>query len=103
MFDTVHQAFATTSERGLRHDILPMRLYHKAKKLGIWDPRSIDFTQDILDWQRCTDEEKQTLLQLASLFQAGEESVTLDLLPLIMVVAQEGHPEEAKVLTTFLL
>ena len=42
---TVHEAFATTSERGLRHDILPMRLYHKAKKLGIWDPRSIDFTQ----------------------------------------------------------
>src|SRR5437764_14755445 len=99
---TVHEAFATTSERGLRHDILPMRLYHKAKKLGIWDPRSIDFTQDILDWQRCTDEEKQTLLQLASLFQAGEESVTLDLLPLIMVVAQEGHLEEEMFLTTFL-
>ncbi|HZU67679.1 MAG TPA: R2-like ligand-binding oxidase [Ktedonobacteraceae bacterium] len=102
MFYTVHEAFATTSERGLRHDILPMRLYHKAKKLGIWDPRSIDFTQDILDWQRCTDEEKQTLLQLASLFQAGEESVTLDLLPLLMVVAQEGRLEEEMFLTTFL-
>jgi ribonucleoside-diphosphate reductase beta chain len=102
MFDTVHQAFATTSERGLRHDILPMRLYHKAKKLGIWDPRNIDFTQDILDWQHCTGEEKQTLLQLSSLFQAGEESVTLDLLPLLMVVAQEGYLEEEMYLTTFL-
>jgi ribonucleoside-diphosphate reductase beta chain len=99
---TVHESFATTSKRGLRHDILPMRLYHKAKKLGIWDPRSIDFTQDILDWQRCTDKEKQTLLQLVSLFQAGEESVTLDLLPLIMVVAQEGHLEEEMFLSTFL-
>jgi len=40
MTQVVHRAFATTSERGLRHDILPMRLYHKAKKLGVWDPQS---------------------------------------------------------------
>src|SRR5258706_13964185 len=99
---TVHEAFATTSERGLRHDILPMRLYHKAKKLGIWDPRSIDFTQDILDWQRCTDAEKQTLLQLISLFQAGEESVTLDLLPLLRGGGQEAHLEGERFLTRFL-
>ena len=102
MAQVVHQSFATTSERGLRHDILPMRLYHKAKKLGIWDPRGIDFSQDALDWQRCTDEEKETILQLTSLFSAGEEGVTLDLLPLIMAVAQQGHIEEEMFLTTFL-
>lgn len=45
----IHNAFSTTSSRGLRHDILPMRLYHKAKKLGVWDPQSIDFSQDILE------------------------------------------------------
>lgn len=99
---TTHISFATTSSRGLRHDILPMRLYHKAKKLGIWDPRSIDFSQDILDWQRCTDPEKETILNLTALFQAGEEGVTLDLLPLIMAVAQDGHLEEEMFLTTFL-
>ena len=89
----IHNAFTTTSSRGLRHDILPMRLYHKAKKLGVWDPQSIDFSQDILDWQRCNDTERETLLQLTSLFQAGEECVTLDLLPLVMVMAQEGRLE----------
>ena len=97
-----HNSFHTTSTRGLRHDSFPMRLYHKAKKLGIWDPQSIDFSQDKLDWQRCTQEEKDTLLQLTSLFQAGEESVTLDLLPLIMVIAREGRLEEEMFLTTFL-
>jgi len=91
---TIHTTFATTSSRGLRQDILPMRLYHKAKKLGIWDPRSIDFSQDILDWQRLKDTEKESILQLTALFQAGEESVTLDLLPLIMVIAQEERLEE---------
>jgi ribonucleoside-diphosphate reductase beta chain len=102
MAQVVHDTFATTSTRGLRHDILPMRLYHKAKRLGIWDPRSIDFSQDIVDWQRCTEEEKQTLILQTALFQAGEEGVTLDLLPLIMAVAQEGHIEEEMFLTTFL-
>ncbi len=97
-----HDTFITTSSRGLRQDILPMRLYHKAKKLGIWDPQSIDFTQDILDWQHLKDTEKESLLQLTALFQAGEECVTLDLLPLIMVIAQEGRLEEEMFLTTFL-
>src|SRR6267142_587886 len=97
-----HQTFTTLSSRGLRHDILPMRLYHKAKKLGIWNPRDIDFTQDLLDWQHCNEGERETLLTLTSLFQAGEESVTLDLLTLIMAVAQEGHLEEEMFLTTFL-
>ncbi len=99
---TTHDAFTTTSSRGLRQDILPMRLYHKAKKLGVWDPQSIDFSQDILDWQRLKDTEKETLLQLTTLFQAGEECVTLDLLPLVMVIAQEGRLEEEMYLTTFL-
>ncbi len=102
MTQTIHTSFTTTSERGLRHDILPMRLYHKAKRLGVWDPRSIDFTQDIIDWQGLNETEKETILSLTSLFQAGEEGVTLDLLPLIMAVAQEGHIEEEMFLTTFL-
>ena len=102
MVQVSHLSFATTGTRGIRHDILPMRLYHKAKKLGVWDPRAIDFTQDKLDWQNCTTNQKETLLSLTALFQAGEESVTLDLLPLIMVIAQEGRLEEEMFLTTFL-
>src|SRR5215471_10347638 len=99
---TSHESFVTMSERGLRHDILPMRLYHKAKKLGVWDPRSINFSQDVLDWQKCTDLEKESLIRLTALFQAGEECVTVDLLPLIMAIAQEGRIEEEMYLTTFL-
>ncbi len=97
-----HTSFVTTSKTGLRHDILPMRLYHKAKRLGVWDPRSIDFTQDILDWQKCTPLEKDSLLSTTALFASGEESVTLDLLPLMMAVAREGRIEEEMFLTTFL-
>ncbi|HEX7737408.1 MAG TPA: R2-like ligand-binding oxidase [Ktedonobacteraceae bacterium] len=102
MTSPIHERFVTTSGVGLRHDILPMRLYHKAKRLGIWDPRSIDFSQDIQDWQGFSAEEREAIISLTALFQSGEEGVTLDLLPLIMTVAREQRLEEEMFLTTFL-
>lgn len=96
------RTFTTLSKRGLRHDILPMRLYHKAKKLGIWDPRDIDLTQDRQDWSAIPDEYRERLIGLNLAFQAGEEAVTLDLTPLIITVAREGRLEEEMFLTTFL-
>ena len=96
-----HTAFATTT-RGLNRDLPPMRLYEKAKKLGIWNPSDIDLTKDKQDWAGFTDEEKDLCLLLLSMFVAGEEAVTLDLLPLIQAIAQEGRIEEEMFLTTFL-
>ncbi|WP_394175356.1 R2-like ligand-binding oxidase [Guptibacillus hwajinpoensis] len=92
----------TTSERGLQEDLLPFRLYQKAKKFGGWDPKEIDFTQDVKDWQFLSGAQQEEILRLVSQFQAGEEAVTLDLLPLIMVIAKEGRIEEEMYLTTFL-
>lgn len=92
----------TTSPRGLDHDLPPMRLWQKAKRFGIWDPMGIDFTRDRQDWAGLAPLEQEVLVHLASLFQAGEEAVTLDLLPLIMVVAREGRLEEEMYLTSFL-
>ncbi len=97
-----NRTLSTTSVRGLRHDLLPMRLWQKAKKLGIWNPSDIDFTQDKLDWQGLQANEQEYLVRLCSQFLAGEESVTLDLLPLIMTVAEEGRIEEEIYLTSFL-
>lgn len=91
-----------TTEKGLQRDTPPMRLYEKAKKLGVWNPSDIDLRQDARDWQGLTDEERDLLLRLTAMFQAGEEAVTLDLLPLIMAIAREGRLEEEMFLTTFL-
>lgn len=102
MTEISSRTFTTLSRRGLRHDILPMRLYHKAKRLGIWDPRNIDLTQDRQDWLRIPDNYKERLRNLILGFQAGEEAVTLDLLPLIITIAREGRLEEEMFLTTFL-
>ena len=79
-----------------------MRLFQKAKRLGTWDPQTIDLSQDGPDWAALTDVERDFLLRTLVLFQAGEEGVTRDLLPLIMVVAGEGRIEEEIYLTSFL-
>ncbi len=96
-----HTSFATTT-RGLNRNLPPMRLYEKAKKLGIWNPSDIDFSKDKQDWAAFKDDEKDLIWLLLALFVAGEEAVTLDLLPLIEVVAREGRLEEEMFLTTFL-
>lgn len=92
----------TTTTRGLDRQSPPMKLFEKAKRFGIWNPSEIDFSQDKKDWTKLNEDEKDVILRLTSSFQAGEEAVTLDLLPLIMTIAREGRLEEELFLTTFL-
>jgi ribonucleoside-diphosphate reductase beta chain len=92
----------TTSKRGLLEDSFPYRLFQKAKRVGTWNPADIDFSQDQKDWQSMSAEQRTDILRLIAQFQAGEEAVTLDLLPLIMTIAKEGRLEEEMFLTTFL-
>jgi len=96
-----HTTFVTIA-RGLNRNSGVMRLFEKAKRLGIWNPSDLDFQQDQLDWQNFSEQERLVILHLVSMFQAGEEAVTVDLLPLIQVIASEGRLEEELYLTTFL-
>lgn len=96
-----HISFVTTTS-GLNRDLLPMRLYEKAKRLGIWNPSDLDLSKDKADWATLKDDERDLILRLLAMFMAGEEAVTLDLLPLIRVIAREGRIEEEMFLTTFL-
>jgi ribonucleoside-diphosphate reductase beta chain len=86
----------------LRTDSFPMRLYEKAKRLGVWNPSDIDFSQDRADWEAMDDERKKAILRLTARFLGGEEAVTIDLLPLVLAIARQGRIEEEIFLTTFL-
>ncbi|MEM6455371.1 MAG: R2-like ligand-binding oxidase [Acidobacteriota bacterium] len=96
------RTFQSTSARGLDFTLPPMRLWEKAKRFGVWNPSAIDFTRDAADWAKLRPLEQTVILHLTSLFQGGEESVTLDLLPLIGAIADEGRLEEEMFLTAFL-
>lgn len=95
-------SYQTTNGTGLDRASFPMKLWEKAKKYGTWNPNDIDFSQDKIDWHKFNDTEKDALITTLAQFQAGEEAVTLDLLPLIMVIAKEGRLEEEMFLTSFL-
>jgi ribonucleoside-diphosphate reductase beta chain len=96
------RTFRTTSAGGLAADSFALRLYAKARASGTWDPAAIDLVRDARDWARMSEDERDSILRVTALFQAGEESVTLDLLPLIETIALEGRLEEELFLTAFL-
>jgi ribonucleoside-diphosphate reductase beta chain len=99
--DMSHTTWRTLSRR-LNEQHPAMKLFHKAKRLGTWNPDDLDFTQDRADWDRLSLPERDLIRMLAALFMAGEEAVTLDLLPLLKAIAEGGHLEEELYLTTFL-
>ena len=91
-----------TAGARLRHDSVPMRLYHDAKRAGTWDPRALDLRADARDWARLSVAERDVLLRLATLFEVAEECMTRDLVPLLFAVAREGRLEDELFLATFL-
>jgi len=97
-----HRSYRSTSDKGLNYNSPPMRLWAKAKKLGVWNPADIDLSQDAQDWKNLSSMEQDLILRNTSLFIAGEEAVTVDLLPLIQIVAEDGRLEEEIYLTSFL-
>ena len=92
----------TTTRKRLNLDSRPMQLWRKAKSLGTWDPAAIDFSQDAKDWAGCSDREQDLLLRLTAQFEAGEESVTRDLLPLLLYMSRHGRIEDEMFLTAYL-
>lgn len=94
-------SFATTRAR-LDMNSRPMQLWRKAKGQGTWDPAKIDFSDDIADWAACSESEQDLLLRLTAQFEAGEESVTRDLLPLLQYMSRHGRIEDEMFLTAYL-
>jgi len=90
-----------TTAGGFQTDILPWRLYQKAKKLT-WDPATIDYSREKADWDSREPGMRRLVARLATTFMIGEEAVTLDILPLLRAISEEGRIEESLFLTTFL-
>jgi hypothetical protein len=47
-------SFVTTT-RGLDRTLPSMRLYERAKRLGVWNPSDIDLSKDKADWANLKD------------------------------------------------
>ena len=91
-----------TSPRGINVDLVPWRLWEKAKKL-FWDPADIDYRADREQWAAMAEEHQDVVMGTTTGFMVGEESVTLDILPLTLAMADEGRLEEVIFLSSFAL
>jgi ribonucleoside-diphosphate reductase beta chain len=88
------------STRGLDYDSVPWRLWEKSKKL-FWDPADLDFSQDAIDWQTMPDDERTLVAMSARGFMVGEEAVTLDIIPLLRCMSDQGRLEDTMYLSMF--
>ena len=88
------------STRGLDYESVPWRLWEKSKKL-FWDPADIDFSQDAIDWQTMSEEERVLVGMSARGFMVGEEAVTLDIVPLLRCMSDMGRLEDTMYLSMF--
>src|SRR5579862_5688866 len=88
------------STRGLDYESVPWRLWEKSKKL-FWDPADLDFSQDAIDWQEMSDEERTLVAMSARGFMVGEEAVTLDIVPMLRCMSDLGRLEDAMYLSMF--
>jgi ribonucleoside-diphosphate reductase beta chain len=94
------QGFSSLRSGGLNWEALPLRLFDKGNR-KFWNPRDIDFSQDAMDWQELSDNDKHNALMLCSQFVAGEEAVTEDLQPFLQAMAAEGRFGDEMYLTQF--
>ena len=88
------------STRGLDYDSVPWKLWEKSKKL-FWDPADLDFSQDAIDWQEMTEDERALVALSARGFMIGEEAVTLDIVPLLRCMSDLGRLEDTMYLSMF--
>jgi ribonucleoside-diphosphate reductase beta chain len=88
------------STRGLDYQSVPWRLWERSKKL-FWDPADIDFSQDVIDWQEMSAEERTLVALSARGFMVGEEAVTLDIVPLLRYMSDLGRLEDTMYLSMF--
>src|SRR3954454_7245226 len=88
------------STRGLDYESVPWKLWEKSKKL-FWDPADLDFSQDAIDWQEMSEEERTLVAMSARGFMVGEEAVTLDIVPLLRCMSDLGRLEDTMYLSMF--
>jgi ribonucleoside-diphosphate reductase beta chain len=74
-----HQKFHFTREM-MRGTVY--RKYEKAIN-AIWNPRDLDYSQDLADWATLSAERREALLGLTVRFFAGEQAVAENLVPMI--------------------
>lgn len=78
------------------------RKYEKATR-KIWDAKELDYDADRADWDRLTDAQREGITTITVRFEAGEQEVTNELLPMLGAAHALGRFDWVMYLSTFML
>ena len=78
------------------------RKYEKATR-KVWDAKQLDYAQDEADWQRMTETQRAGIATITVRFEAGEQEVTDELLPMLAAAHALGRFDWVMFLSTFML
>ncbi len=89
----------------LDRDLMAGPIYRKYEKATrkVWDPKQFDYEQDRADWERLTDAQRQGILTITVRFEAGEQEVTDELLPMLSAAHALRRFDWVMYLSTFML
>jgi ribonucleoside-diphosphate reductase beta chain len=78
------------------------RKYEKAARKA-WDPKELDYSQDRADFEAMTEEQRNGIVTITVRIEAGEETVTDELLPMVAAAHELGRFDWVMFLSTFML
>jgi ribonucleoside-diphosphate reductase beta chain len=77
------------------------RKYEKAART-VWDPKEFDYERDAADWGRMTEAQRAGIATITVRFEAGEQEVTDELLPMLAAAHALGRFDWVMYLSTFI-
>lgn len=78
------------------------RKYEKATR-KVWDPKTFEYDEDRADWERLTDAQREGIVTITVRFEAGEQEVTDELLPMLAAAHALGRFDWVMYMSTFML
>jgi ribonucleoside-diphosphate reductase beta chain len=77
------------------------RKYEKAARAG-WDPKDLDYEAHAADWARMSESQRAGIATITVRFEAGEQEVTDELLPMLAAAHALGRFDWVMYISTFI-
>ncbi|HLY50482.1 MAG TPA: hypothetical protein VKR21_14925 [Solirubrobacteraceae bacterium] len=88
----------------LDREIMAGPIYRKYEKAArtVWDPKEFDYAVDAADWERMTADQRAGITTITVRFEAGEQEVTDELLPMLAAAHALGRFDWVMYISTFI-
>jgi ribonucleoside-diphosphate reductase beta chain len=88
----------------LDQEIMAGPIYRKYEKAArtFWNPKDMEYELDAADWGRMTDEQRSGMATITVRFEAGEQEVTDELLPMLAAAHALGRFDWVMYVSTFM-